>query len=216
VIVIVIVMVIVIVIVIWSSHDKIRYVGAVCSLQFVVFMFLACYTLIFRLRPNSGSGNAALFVHLLLLLAISSADDITITMLCTQQLDAEWPLQTQTQQTKSATLQQVAISLMHLICVSPEVPTLRTLCCLLCCLFVCCLRCFGLFTLCCLFRLLLCFVCLLALCCLLCFACLRCLLAVKIPLFYFPRKIVLTSTAQLAIAYHDSEPKATIKPSRDL
>ena len=44
-IVIVIVMVIVIVIVIWSSHDKIRYVGAVCSLQFVVFMFLACYVL---------------------------------------------------------------------------------------------------------------------------------------------------------------------------
>jgi len=78
------------------------------------------------------------------LLAISSADDITITMLCTQQLDAEWPLQTQTQQTKRATLQQVAISLMHLICVSPEVPTLRTLCCLLCCLFVCCLRCFAL------------------------------------------------------------------------
>ena len=141
------------------------------------------------------------------MLAISSADAITITILCTQQLDAEWPLQTQTQQTKRATLQQVAISLMHLICVSPEVPTLRTLCCLLCCLFVCCLHCFGLFTLCCLLRLLLCFVCLLALCCLLCFACLRCLLAVKIPLFYFPRKIVLTSTAQLAIAYHDSEPK---------
>ena len=43
---IVIVIVIVTMIVIWSSHDKIRYVGAVCSLQFVVFMFMfmACYT----------------------------------------------------------------------------------------------------------------------------------------------------------------------------
>jgi hypothetical protein len=83
-------------------------------------MFLACYTLIFRLRPNSGSGNAALFVHLLLLLAISSADDITITMLCTQQLDAEWPLQTQTQQTKRATLHAASSNQLYApdLCVS--------------------------------------------------------------------------------------------------
>ena len=79
-------------------YTQIRWVQfAVCSLR---CLCLWRVTLIFRLSTQ----YAALFVHLLLLLAISSADAITITILCTQQLDAEWPLQTQTQQTKRATL----------------------------------------------------------------------------------------------------------------
>ena len=108
-------------------------------------------------------------------------------------------LRTQTQQTKRATLHatssNVAISSMHLSCLSPEMPMLLTLLCVaLCCLLTlcCCLFCvltlFALFN----FVLLYCtvFVCLLAYVALLayfCFGCLLCLLTVKMPLFDFKK-----------------------------